>query len=164
MFSISLSALLECLQLFGADAATGARGGRAGSVGLGGSGFGFGFGFGGAGGGGSAGGPGHIFDQQALLAAGGTCRLVYEGKGRPLCVMYVVHRFYYLVLLPSTHRVGELSITANTTLLVATQTRRPTHYNHYVPSHHLPATTHPGHPSSQGPPYFKAHHALLLAL
>ena len=78
-FNISLSALLECLQLFGADSAhqksnSNYNSFRAGSVGAGGE------------RGGGGGGLGGIFDQNALRITG-TCRLVYEAMGGPLCVM-----------------------------------------------------------------------------
>ncbi|KAF8416488.1 putative DNA repair protein Rad1 [Tirmania nivea] len=78
-YNISLSALLECLQLFSADSAhqksnSNYNSFRAGSVGAGGE------------RGGGGGGPGGIFDQNALRITG-TCRLVYEGWGMPLCVI-----------------------------------------------------------------------------
>ncbi|KAF8458016.1 Rad1/Rec1/Rad17 [Terfezia claveryi] len=77
-FNISLSALLECLQLFSADSAHQKSNSNynsfyAGSISAGGE-------------RGGGGGPGGIFDQNALRITG-TCKLVYGGMGAPLCVV-----------------------------------------------------------------------------
>ncbi|KAI5811457.1 repair protein Rad1/Rec1/Rad17-domain-containing protein [Peziza echinospora] len=72
-FTISLTALLECLQLFGADAAARERhtsgystSGVASTI--------------------HRGGAAAVFDQQVLRIAG-TCRLVYIGEGHPLSLI-----------------------------------------------------------------------------
>lgn len=78
IFGISLTAFLECLQLFGADSTRE----RSGNGGVGPSGI----GIGGVTSSLARGGLTSVFDQQ-ILRISGTCKLLWEGMGHPLIVM-----------------------------------------------------------------------------
>jgi len=72
-FSINLAALLECLQIFGADSQGGSKFSNTGSGGSVFSSI-------------NRSGPNAMFDQGPMRATG-TCRMLYEGEGKPLCIM-----------------------------------------------------------------------------